>query len=522
MRATPPLADKSQPAKTARSMNPFRVESSRTPEPATVVIFGASGDLTKRKLVPALYSLASEGSIARTAIVGYSRSTIPNDDFRDRMKAGVDQFARRRGVDDELWSSFGSSIFYEQGQFDDVEDFKRLKARLEEIEAQLGLPGNRLFYLATPPSVFAPIVKNLGAVGLVNPDESPFARVIIEKPFGKDLSSARELNTQIRSVLKERQIYRIDHYLGKETVQNLLVFRFANGIFEPLWNNRYVDHVQITGAETLGLGGRGGYFDHAGILRDMVQNHLLQVVSLAAMEPPTAFNGETVRDEKVKVIHALRAIEPDDIDDRVVRGQYTSGSVLGASVPGYREEEGVNPESQTETFVGMKLAIDNWRWAGVPFYLRSGKRMPKKVTEIAIHFKSAPHRLFRQMHMADDYANVLSIRIQPDEGITMNIGAKIPGPSVEISPVTMEFRYASSFGVTPPEAYERLLLDSLVGDSTLFIRGDEVDASWSFITPIHEMWAEHKTRPFTYDAGTWGPKQVHAMLERDGYKWRRP
>ena len=503
-------------------MNPFRVDRARTPEPATVVIFGASGDLTQRKLVPALYSLASEGSISRAAIVGYSRSSIADDDFRDRMRAGIDEFARRRPADEDLWASFGQSIFYQQGGFDDLAAFERLKVRLEEIEKSLGLPGNRLFYLATPPSVFAPIVKNLGAVGLVDPAESPFARVIIEKPFGRDLSSARELNQQIRSVLKERQIYRIDHYLGKETVQNLLVFRFANGIFEPLWNNKYVDHVQITGAETLGLGGRGGYFDQAGILRDMVQNHLLQVVSLAAMEPPIAFNGETVRDEKVKVMQALRPIEVADIDDRVIRGQYTGGSVLGTTVPGYREEDGVDANSHTETFVGLKLAIDNWRWAGVPFYLRSGKRMPKKVTEVAIHFKSAPHRLFRQMHMADSYANVLSIRIQPDEGITMNIGAKIPGPAVEISPVTMEFRYASSFGVAPPEAYERLLLDSLIGDSTLFIREDEVDASWSFITPIHEAWREHKIRPFPYAAGTWGPQESHDLLGDDGHKWRRP
>jgi glucose-6-phosphate 1-dehydrogenase len=503
-------------------MNPFRVDKSRAPAPATIVIFGASGDLTKRKLVPALYSLAHERSIARAAIVGFSRSPISDEAFRASMKEGVDQFARRRPADPDLWASFGPSIFYQPGHFDDPAAFVALRERLEKIEAELGLPGNRLFYLATPPSVFAPIVENLGAAGLVDPKDDPWARVIIEKPFGKDLESARALNGSIRSVLKERQIFRIDHYLGKETVQNLLVFRFANGIFEPLWNNKYIDHVQITGAETLGLGGRGGYFDHAGILRDMVQNHLLQVVSLAAMEPPVAFNGEALRDEKVKVLRSLRPIESHELSSRVIRGQYVEGSVLGKTVPGYRQEGGVDPASDTETFVALKLAIDNWRWAGVPFYLRSGKRMPKRVTEIAIHFKSAPHRLFEQMQIADAYTNVLSIRIQPDEGIALSIGAKVPGPQSEVSPVTMEFRYASSFGVTPPEAYERLLLDSLLGDSSLFIREDEVDASWSFVTPIHEAWRARKVTPFPYPAGTWGPDEVHGMLAVDGRKWRRP
>ena len=503
-------------------MNPFRMERLRSPEPATIVIFGASGDLTQRKLVPALYSLATERSIGRFAIVGYSRSNITNDAFRDRIKDGIDEHARRKPIDPDLWASIGPSIFYEQGGFDDLDAFVRLKGRLEEIEAQLGLPGNRLFYLATPASVFAPIVANLGAAGLVPPDEDPWARVIIEKPFGKDLASARELNRSIRSVLEERQIFRIDHYLGKETVQNLLVFRFANGIFEPLWNNKYIDHVQITVAEALGLGGRGGYFDHAGILRDMVQNHLLQVVSLAAMEPPIAFNGETVRDEKVKALLALRPIAAEDFKTRVIRGQYSEGSVLGSRVAGYRQEDGVDADSTTETFVALKMFIDNWRWAGVPFYLRSGKRMPKKVTEIAIHFKSAPHRLFQQLQIADAYTNVLSIRIQPDEGITMNIAAKVPGPNVEISPVTMEFRYASSFGLTPPEAYERLLLDCLSGDSTLFIREDEVEASWSFITPIHDAWANGRVTPFAYPAGSWGPLEVHNMIERDGRSWRKP
>lgn len=503
-------------------MNPFRADlsSDRTPPLATVVIFGASGDLTKRKLLPALYNLAAERNLSRLAIVGTSRSEISDEAFRERMREGVSQHSRIRPVDPDIWGPIENAIYYQQGGFDDPEAFVRLRQRLEEIEKKHGLPGNRLFYLSTPPSVFAPIVKNLGDAGLVPPGEDPFARVIIEKPFGTDLETAQRLNRDVRSVLSEDQIYRIDHYLGKETVQNLLVFRFSNGIFEPLWNNKYVDHVQITGAETLGVERRGGYFDKAGILRDMVQNHLFQVLCLAAMEPPVSFEANAVRDEKVKVLKALRPTT--EAEGRVIRAQYAAGSVLGAEVPGYVEEEGVDPESRTETFVALKLFVDNWRWAGVPFYLRSAKRMPKRVTEVAIHFKSAPHRLFRQHQVADIGSNVLAIRIQPDEGITMSIGSKVPGPSIEIAPVTMEFRYASSFGVEAPEAYERLLLDALHGDGTLFTRGDEVEASWRFITPIHQMWAASKEPPHRYPAGTWGPEASAELLRRDGRMWRKP
>lgn len=506
------------------SSNPFRADlpSDRNPEPATVVIFGASGDLTKRKLIPALYSLASDRLLPRLAIVGASRSEITDDAFRTSIREGLDKYARHRPVNDDIWSTFGHDIFYQQCGFDDPADFQKLKQRLEAIEKERGLPGNRLFYLSTPPSAFAPIIKNLGAAGLVDKDDRPYARVIIEKPFGTDLESARALNREVRAVLEEKQIYRIDHYLGKETVQNLMVFRFANGIFEPLWNNKYVDHVQITGAETLGVEGRGGYFDNAGILRDMVQNHLMQVLALAAMEPPVSFHADSVRDEKTKVLRALRPIEPAQLAERVVRGQYAAGSVLGVQVPGYREESGVPPSSKTETFVAMKLFIDNWRWAGVPFYLRSGKRMPKRVTEISIHFKQAPHRLFREHQMADVGSNVLAIRIQPDEGITLSIGSKVPGPSIEIAPVTMEFRYASSFGVEAPEAYERLLLDALNGDGTLFTRGDEVEASWQFITAIHEAWAKSSFPPFSYEAGTWGPEAARRMIEEEKRMWRNP
>ncbi len=345
--------------------------------------------------------------------------------------------------------------------------------------------------------------------------------MIVEKPFGTDLTTARELNATIHEYFTEEQIYRIDHYLGKETVQNLMAFRFANSIFEPLWNNRFVDHVQITGAETLGVEGRGGYFERAGILRDMVQNHLFQVLCLAAMEPPTSLDADGIRNEKTKVLQALRPIPQDKLQDRVVRGQYDAGSVLGTEVPGYREEGDTAPDSNTDTFVALELYLDNWRWAGVPFYLRSGKRMPKKVTEIAIHFKGAPLHLFgaRSVKVTE---NVLAIRIQPDEGITLKLGSKVPGQAMEIAPVLMEFRYASSFGMEAPEAYERLLLDALNGDGTLFIRGDEAEASWRFITPIHKMWDDNQVEPDLYPAGDWGPERAHELLHRSGRKWRNP
>ena len=504
-------------------MNPLRAQltADRTPAPATVVIFGASGDLTKRKLVPALYNLLLERHVSRIAIVGCSRSTLSDDEFRTRAKEGIDDFSRRRPADPELWAGLAPMIHYQPVGFDDPETFRALKQRLEAIEAQHNLPGNRLFYLSTPPSVFAPIVRHLGEAGLVDPGEQPFARVVIEKPFGTDLASAQSLNAEVHEVLQERQIYRIDHYLGKETVQNLLVFRFANSIFEPLWNNKYVSSVQITGAETLGVEGRGGYFEKAGILRDMVQNHLFQVLCLAAMEPPISWDADAVRDEKTKVLRALRPIDSADVNRTIVRGQYAKGSVLGRDVPGYREEGGVDPASKTETYVAMKLEIDNWRWAGVPFYLRSAKRMPKKVTEIAVQFKPAPHRLFGDARMAHLNGNVLTIRIQPDEGITLTLGSKIPGQAVEIAPVAMEFRYASSFGVQAPEAYERLLLDALNGEGTLFTRGDEVEASWRFITPIHEAWAANGAAPFPYEAGSWGPHEAESLLA-PGVQWRKP
>ena len=510
--------------------NPLRegLVEERIPEPATMVIFGASGDLARRKLLPALYSLTRDRLLpARFAVLGFARHAQSDDDFREEMRRGCDEFARRRPVDAALWSAFARNLFYQQGAYDDPASFQRLKARLEEIERTLGLPGNRVFYLSTPPSAFAPVIRSLGQAELAPKPApgKPFARVIIEKPFGVDLDTARALNRQVHEILDERQIYRIDHYLGKETVQNLLVFRFSNGIFEPLWNNHFVDHVQITGAETVGVEGRGGYFEQAGSMRDMVQNHLMQVLSLAAMEPPVAFEADAVRDEKLKVLKALRHIPDEDFDKQVIRGQYTAGSIAGRAVPGYRQEPGVSPTSTTETFVALKLFIDSWRWAGVPFYLRSGKRMPKRVTEIAIHFKDAPHLLFgTRGHPIRP--NVLSIRIQPDEGIALNFGSKLPGPAMEIAPVSMEFRYGSSFGVEPPEAYERLLLDCLLGDGTLFTRGDEVEASWTWVSRIHRRWAADTAAGQTllpgYAAGTWGPPEAERMMAADGRAWRLP
>ena len=502
--------------------NPFRTDtkSLRVPEPATVVIFGASGDLTKRKLIPALYNLLAEGHVSRLSIVGASRTPMEDEAFREIAREGIDAHSRNT-LDPALFESLAPAIHYQPIDYADPASFVALKERLDAIDAQHGLPGHRLFYLSTPPRAFAPITRQLHDAGLVPPGGSPFARVVIEKPFGTDLASAQALNQSVHEVLNEEQVFRIDHYLGKETVQNLLVFRFANGIFEPLWNNKYVDHVQITGAETLGVEGRGAYFERAGILRDMVQNHLFQVLCLAAMEPPVSLSPDSVRNEKLKVLEGLRPIGAEDFEQRVVRGQYTQGSLLGRDVPGYRQEPGVDPNSQTETFVGLELFVDNWRWAGVPFYLRSGKRMPKRVTEIAIHFKKAPLRLFGEQ-MADLSGNVLAVRIQPDEGITLHLGSKVPGQSMEVAPVNMEFRYASSFGMQVPEAYERLLLDALTGDSTLFTRADEVEASWRFISPIHEAWAAATSPPLDYEAGTWGPEASRQMLGRTQRHWRRP
>jgi glucose-6-phosphate 1-dehydrogenase len=510
---------------TAGARNPLRegLVEQRVPEPCAMVIFGASGDLTKRKLLPALYSLYRDRLLPHAfSVVGFARRAIP--DFVQQMRDGVGSFARRRPVDDAVWSSFSEGISYVEGAFDDLSAYARLKTQLEQIDKSRATAGNRVFYLSTPPSYYPMILEKLGQAGLVNREGGrPFTRVIIEKPFGRDLESARALNRTAASVLREDQTYRIDHYLGKETVQNIFVLRFGNAIFEPLWNAKYIDHVQLTVAEAIGVEGRGGYFEEAGIVRDMVQNHMFQFLTLMAMEPPNAFEADAVRDEKTKVLRALRPFSPDDIARDVVRGQYVAGSAMGEKKPGYRDEKGVQPGSTTETYVAMKMHIDNWRWSGVPFYLRSGKALAKKVTEIAIQFKSPPPLFFggSGAHTRLE-PNTLAIRIQPDEGISLRFVSKVPGQSMEVLPVAMEFRYGSSFGAEPPEAYERLLLDCMLGDSTLYTRGDEAEASWTWIDRIFAGWAAKKAPVAEYGFGSWGPDAADQLLQRDGREWRRP
>jgi glucose-6-phosphate 1-dehydrogenase len=504
--------------------NPLRegVRLERTADPCIVVIFGASGDLTKRKLLPALYRLTQERLLpAEFAIVGVARSEMNHDEFRNRMKEAVSSFSEAKRVDETVWNSFARGIFYMSGNVYDLNSYRQLGQLLSQIDQNRGTAGNRVFYLSTAPEHYSPAIRNLGAAGLAKPREGSWTRIIIEKPFGRDLESARKLNQEVAAVFDEDQVYRIDHYLGKETVQNLLVFRFANGIFEPIWNRQYIDHVQITNAEAIGVEGRGGYYDTAGVVRDMIQNHVFQVLSLVAMEPPVSLAANAVRDEKIKAMQAVRPIPRDRVSEFAVRGQYGPGAVGGKPVPGYRQEKDVNPESRTETYAALKLYFDNWRWAGVPFYIRSGKRLPKRVTEIAIQFKQAPQLLFSGVAEQME-PNVLVIRIQPDEGITLKFGAKVPGQVTRIRWVNMDFRYGSSFGVAPPEAYERLLLDCILGDSTLYARRDMTERGWEIVMPILERWEETQPDFPNYEAGTWGPKEADELIERDGRRWRRP
>ncbi|HJQ25924.1 MAG TPA: glucose-6-phosphate dehydrogenase [Blastocatellia bacterium] len=506
--------------------NPLRqgIRLERTAEPCVVVIFGASGDLTKRKLVPALYRLVQQRLLpAEFGIVGVARSPMSDDDFRNKMKDAVVTFSEAKSVDETVWQSFAQGLYYVAGDINDAKVYQQLKERLEQIDGERGTAGNRVYYLSTAPSLYSEAIEQLGAAGLAQPkDEHAWVRIIIEKPFGHDLQSARELNKDVAKVFDEEQVYRIDHYLGKETVQNLLVFRFANGIFEPIWNRRYVENVQITNAEALGVEGRGGYYDQSGVMRDMIQNHVFQVLSLVAMEPPINLSANAVRDEKIKVMYAVHPILEEQIEQFTVRGQYGPGSIAGKEVPGYRQESDVNPESNTETYAALKLYFDNWRWADVPFYIRSGKRLPKRVTEIAIQFKQAPLQLFSNIPDQKFEPNVLIVRIQPDEGITLRIGAKIPGQTTRIRWVNMDFRYGASFGVSSPEAYERLLLDCVLGDSTLYARRDMTERGWEIVQPILDVWAAKKADFPNYAAGTWGPKEADELVERDGREWRRP
>jgi glucose-6-phosphate 1-dehydrogenase len=506
--------------------NPLHEKSggSRFIEPCVLVIFGATGDLTARKLFPALYNLAREGQLpSHFCVVGFARKEKTHEAFRQEMKEAISKFSRVKPIDEKVWERFSNQIFYHTSNFDQKEGYASLKTLLEKLDKDFSTGGNRIFYLSTQPSFFPNIVENLGNQGLIyktHDEKKKWSRVIIEKPFGHDFDSSVALQQFITNYLDESQIYRIDHYLGKETVQNILVFRFANSLFESFWNNHYVDHVQITVGEEIGIGSRGAFFEEAGILRDIVQNHVMQVLSLVAMEPPTSLDANHIRDEKVKVVNALRPLDLAHFSHYVVRGQYGPGFIDGQSVIGYRQEGNVNPQSSVETYVALKVFIDNWRWAGVPFYIRAGKRLPKRATEVAVIFKEVPGILFASKGKKTEH-NVLVIRIQPDEGISLRINTKVPGPSSPIQPVKMDFRYGSYFGLTPPEAYERLICDCMLGDGTLFARGDEVLASWRYVTPILERWHESVPSDFpNYAAGSWGPKAADDLLAADDRAWR--
>lgn len=494
--------------------------STKSPEPCVLVIFGATGDLTSRKLIPALYNLARESLLpSHFACVGFARRDKNNEIFREEMLNDINQFSRVKPADKELWKSFSEQLYYHRSEFDNDEGYESLKTLLNDLDQRLGTKGNRVFYLSVPPSNFPGIVQKLSQHGLIyNADEvkDKWSRIIIEKPFGHDLKSAVDLQSELTKYLDESQIYRIDHYLGKETVQNLLVFRFSNPIFEHTWNNQHIDNVQITVSEEIGIGTRGKFWEEAGMLRDIIQNHMMQLISLVAMEPPSNLSANSIRDEKVKVVESIRPIPLDEMDQRAVRGQYGPGIVNGENVKGYREEDNVNPQSIVETYAAFQLYIDNWRWYGVPFYIRAGKRLPKRATEIAITYKKPPGYLFEHCE-----PNVLVLRIQPDEGISLRINCKVPGLSTILTPVNMNFKYHSYFGSTPPEAYERLICDCMAGDSTLFARDDEVIASWRLFTPIIEHWQEMSPTDFpNYASGTWGPEQADLMLARQHRKWR--
>jgi glucose-6-phosphate 1-dehydrogenase len=492
--------------------------------PTVVVIFGASGDLTARKLIPAIYNLSVDNLLpADFHLVGFGRKAIPDEEFRTMASAAVKEFSRRE-LDAEVWKRVAASTTYVAGGYDEKAGFDRLAAHIKEIEKGVGSDVQSLFYISTPPSVFFPIIQNLGASGLAGryvgkPNHS---KVIIEKPFGMDLDSAKALNAELRSVFDENQVYRIDHYLGKETVQDLLVQRFANSIFEPIWNRNYIDSVQITVAEDQGVGTRAGYYEESGCLRDMIQNHTTQLLALTAMEPPGSFDAEALRNEKVKL---LKAIEPVGLgaDPDMARAQYAEGMIGGQKVPGYLQEKGIAPDSSTETYAALRLSINNWRWQGVPFYLRSGKRMPRRVSEIAVQFKRPPGTIFPQKDGFNLAPNTLSFQIQPDEGLSLILNAKIPGLDTRTQPVKMSFRYATTFGSNTPEAYERLVLDAMIGDGTLFIRGDEAETSWALYTPVLNFWhSQGRTGMGSYAAGSWGPGEADVLLASRGHVWRQP
>lgn len=489
----------------------------------TLVIFGATGDLTQRKLIPALFNLYLDGFLSRPfTVIAYARREKTDALFREEMAKALTQHSRRQADKPEQLDRFLASLQYVAGTFEDQAGYKRLKERIAQTAVSHGSPQNVMYYLATPPDAFPQIIGALQTAGLVSEhgDHEPWSRIVVEKPFGHDARSAQELNRIIHTVFAERQVYRIDHYLGKETVQNILVFRLANSIFEPLWNRRYIDHVQISVAESLGVGTRAGYFDEVGIIRDMIQSHIMQVFTLIAMEPPAAFDATAIRDEKVKVLRSLRQMPDEMLAQSVVRGQYGPGSIGGEAVVGYRNESGVPADSMTDSYIALKLFVDSWRWSGVPFYLRSGKRLPKRVTEVGIVFKAPPHLLFDQIEGSNSDTNILRFRIQPQEGITLSFHAKMPGQEVRISPVRMDFMYSNAFESATSEAYERLILDALTGDSTLFAREDEVELSWKLVDRLIESFANAPLH--LYEAGTWGPEAADGLLSRDGREWLRP
>ena len=504
------------------SINPLRegLSNRAMPQPCNVVIFGASGDLTARKLIPSLYNLAADGILSDDfAIIGVARREWTREVFIQQLRDAMSEFATRK-VDAALWAKFEERIHFCQGSFDEAQTYEKLKAMLGECEKQHRTGGNALFYLSVQPVAFAGIARQLSEHGLVTETPSAWRRVIIEKPFGRDLASARELTTALSSVLHERQIYRVDHYLGKETAQNLLVFRLGNSMVEPIWNGRYIDHIEINVAETIGIEGRGAFYETTGAFRDVMQNHMFMLLALVAMEPPSSLAGEAVRNEKVKLLEAMRVLKPDDVLRDTVRGQYGPGMIHGKPVAAYRDEPKVSPTSNVETFAAMKLWVDNWRWAGVPFYLRSGKRLPRRVTEIVVRFKSPPLSLFEGTHCDPLGPNLLIMHIQPEEGITLQMRAKTPGPTIHTQAVALDFDYAQFGSVAATTGYEKLLYDCMTGDPTLFHRADMVEAAWKIADPICAAWAEHPPQDFpNYAPGTWGPPEAHRLLARDGHDW---
>jgi glucose-6-phosphate 1-dehydrogenase len=508
-------------ALTETASGPAKPRTGRVADPCVMVIFGATGDLTRRKLIPALYNLASQQLLSREfAIVGVGRTPMSNEEARKKFSEEFKEFATGP-IDADLWEWFARHLHYVSGNFDDPATFDRLKEELAKVEKDHATHGNVFFYLATAPNYFCGIVQSLAKIDLMKEEEGRWRRVIIEKPFGHDLESARTLNQNLLKFAGEHQIYRIDHYLGKETVQNILAFRFANGIFEPIWNRRYIDNVQISVAETVGVEGRGDYYDKAGALRDMVPNHIMQLITLTTMEPPISFDANAVRDEQAKILHAIQPFTSEDVLSKTVRGQYGEGVVNGQRLPAYRAEPSVPPDSKTETFVAMKLMIDNWRWAGVPIFLRVGKRMASRATQVVIEFRRAPFVLFRETQVEDLMPNQLIMHIQPEEGISLRFAAKTPGPAMNLGEVDMDFKYKDYFGETTATGYERLLHDCMIGDATLFQRADMVEAGWSIVTPVLDVWKALPPRNFpNYTSGTWGPKEADDLLDRDGRAWR--